>query len=49
MNNSSQSIRKFNRFELKYLLTLQQAEKLKTGLRAYMNIDEHNRNSGAMR
>ena len=46
MNNSSQSIRKFNRFELKYLLTLQQAEKLKTGLRAYMNIDEHSRNSG---
>jgi hypothetical protein len=29
MNNPSQAIRRFNRFELKYLLTLKQAEKIK--------------------
>ena len=34
MNNPSQSIRKFNRFELKYLISLQEAERFKTGLRA---------------
>ncbi len=37
----SRSIRKFNRFELKYILPLQQAEKFKTALRAYMVPDTH--------
>jgi hypothetical protein len=41
MNNLSHCIRKFNRFELKYLLTLQQAERFKSALRAYLVPDEH--------
>ncbi len=40
------TIRCFNRFELKYLLTLQQAEKFKAGLRPYMLPDEHGNNNG---
>ena len=40
------TIRKFNRFELKYLITLQQAEKLKDALRAYMHPDEHGNDNG---
>lgn len=40
------TIRKFNRFELKYLINLQQAEKFKTALRAYMIPDEHGSNNG---
>ena len=39
-------IRKFNRFELKYLITLQQAEKFKGALRAYMPPDEHGLDNG---
>jgi hypothetical protein len=31
--NLSHTVRKFNRYELKYVITLQQAEKFKTGLR----------------
>ncbi len=46
MNNLSHTIRKFNRFELKYLLTLQQAEQFKTGLRRYLVADEHGNNNG---
>lgn len=46
MNNLSHTIRKFNRFELKYLLTLQQAEALKTALKAYLVIDEHGHGNG---
>jgi len=46
MNNLSHTSRKFNRFELKYLLTLQQAERLKTGLRAYVVPDEHSDDNG---
>jgi SPX domain protein involved in polyphosphate accumulation len=41
MSNLSHTIRKFNRFELKYLLTLQQAEEFKVGLKAYLKSDEH--------
>ena len=41
MSNLSHTIRKFNRFELKYLLTLQQAELFKTALKAYLKPDEH--------
>jgi hypothetical protein len=39
-------VRKFNRFELKYLLTLQQAERVKAALRAYLVPDEHGENGG---
>ncbi len=46
MNTLSHSIRKFNRFELKYLLTLQQAERFKSALRAYLLPDEHGNNYG---
>jgi SPX domain protein involved in polyphosphate accumulation len=47
MNNSlNHTIRKFNRFELKYLITLQQAEKFKQALKAYMIPDEHGNNNG---
>lgn len=41
MSKLSHTIRKFNRFELKYLITLQQAERFKTALRPYMLQDEH--------
>lgn len=41
MSNLSHAIRRFNRFELKYLLTIQQAELFKTALRAYLTEDEH--------
>ena len=41
MSNLSHAIRRFNRFELKYLLSLQQAELLKAALRAYLVADEH--------
>jgi hypothetical protein len=44
MSCPSNTIRCFNRFELKYLLTLQQAEKFKAGLREYMLPDEHGNN-----
>ena len=46
MDNLSHTIRKFNRFELKYLLTLQQAEQFKSALRAYLVPDEHGKNNG---
>jgi SPX domain protein involved in polyphosphate accumulation len=46
MNNLSHTIRKFNRFELKYLLTLKQAEQFKTALRAFLIPDEHGNNNG---
>lgn len=46
MNNLSHTIRSFNRFELKYLITLQQAEFVKTTLRAYLVPDEHGNNNG---
>jgi hypothetical protein len=46
MDNLSHTIRKFNRFELKYLITLQQAERFKAALRAYLVPDEHGNNNG---
>jgi hypothetical protein len=39
MENVEQTIRKFNRFELKYVITLQQAELFKASLRKYMLPD----------
>jgi SPX domain protein involved in polyphosphate accumulation len=46
MKDISSAIRKFNRFELKYLITLQQAERFKSGLRAYLVPDEHGNSNG---
>ena len=46
MNNLSHTIRKFNRFELKYLITLKQAERFKSVLRAYLVPDKHGNNNG---
>lgn len=46
MSNLSHAIRKFNRFELKYLLTLQQAETFKSALKVYLLLDEHGNNNG---
>ena len=40
-NKLSHTIRRFNRFELKYLLSLKQAEIFKKALRAYLLADEH--------
>jgi hypothetical protein len=47
MNNLSHTIRKFNRFELKYLISLQQAEHFKSALCAYLLADEHGGESGS--
>lgn len=46
MNHLNHTIRKFNRFELKYLITLEQAERFKAALRAYLNPDEHGDRNG---
>jgi hypothetical protein len=46
MNNNGRTIRKFNRFELKYLISLQQAERLKAALQAYVIPDEYGHNNG---
>ena len=42
----SHTVRKFNRFELKYLITLMEAERFKDALRAFLIPDEHGGNSG---
>jgi hypothetical protein len=44
MNNLNHTIRKFNRFELKYLITTAQAERFKVDLRRYLIQDEHGEN-----
>lgn len=46
MSNLSHTIRRFNRFELKYLITLKQAELFKKALRAYLFADEHGNGNG---
>lgn len=46
MSNLSHIIRSFNRFELKYILTLRQAEEMKRALRPYLLIDENGNQSG---
>lgn len=43
-----QTIRSFNRFELKYLLTLQQAAQFRKALQAYLRPDDHSRGSYAL-
>ena len=47
MNNLSHTIRRFNRFELKYLITLQQADRFKQDLRAYLSPDENGIGDGS--
>ena len=46
MKEFNHAIRKFNRFELKYILTLQQAEVFKVALQAYMQPDDHGLDNG---
>src|SRR5690606_13253820 len=46
MSNLSHTIRRFNRFELKYLVTLKQAQLFKQALRAFLLPDEHGVNNG---
>jgi hypothetical protein len=46
MNNLSHTLRRFNRFELKYIITLQEAEHFKSALRAYLVPDEHGKDNG---
>lgn len=46
MSNLSHTVRRFNRFELKYLITLEQAELFKQALRAFLLPDEHGPNNG---
>lgn len=46
MSNLSHRIRSFNRFELKYLVTLQKAENFKRDLRAYLRPDENGSGGG---
>jgi SPX domain protein involved in polyphosphate accumulation len=46
MDKLSHTVRMFNRFELKYLLTLQQAERFKNALHAYLVPDEHGSHNG---
>jgi SPX domain protein involved in polyphosphate accumulation len=46
MNNLSHTIRKFNRFELKYLITQEQAAQFRLALGAYLLPDEHGSNDG---
>jgi len=46
MSNLNHTIRSFNRFELKYIVTLKQAEIFKKALRAYLLPDEHGNGNG---
>jgi len=46
MNNNGNTNGKFNRFELKYLLSLQQAELFKAILQSYVIPDEHGQGNG---
>jgi hypothetical protein len=47
MNNLSHTVRKFNRFELKYIVSIQEAKRFKQALRAYLAPDEHGDTTGA--
>ena len=46
MNNNGSTIHRFNRFELKYLISLQQAAQFKAALQAYLIPDKHGSNNG---
>jgi len=47
MNNLSHTIRKFNRFELKYILTMHEAEQFRSALKAYLTPDDHGNGDGS--
>jgi hypothetical protein len=47
MNNLSHTIRKFNRFELKYVVSLAKAERFKEALGAYLLPDDHGDANGS--
>jgi hypothetical protein len=46
MGNLNQTLRKFNRFELKYLITRKQAAQFKSDLSQFLIPDEHDNNNG---
>ncbi len=46
MSTLSHRIRNFNRFELKYLITLRQAEMLRSSISDYLHPDEHGNGNG---
>lgn len=46
MTNLSHIIRKFNRFELKYVIRVEEAAKFRTALKDYLVPDEHGNNHG---
>ncbi|MCB0117864.1 MAG: polyphosphate polymerase domain-containing protein [Anaerolineales bacterium] len=46
MSKLSHTLRRFNRFELKYLISLKQADIFKKALRAYLIADEHGNGNG---
>lgn len=46
INSNGNTIHKFNRFELKYMISLQQAERFKTALERYLFPDEHGHGNG---
>lgn len=46
MNDLSHAIRNFNRFELKYVITLKQAAQFRESLKAFLIPDEHGSNNG---
>jgi len=47
MGNLSQTIRTFNRFELKYIVPIQQAQKFMAVLKAYLVPDDHGDGDGS--
>jgi hypothetical protein len=46
MNKNGNTVHRFNRFELKYVISLQQAERFKTALRRYVVPDQHGQDNG---
>jgi hypothetical protein len=46
ITDAIRNVRRFNRFELKYMITLQQAERLRRVLRTYVVPDEHGDSDG---
>jgi SPX domain protein involved in polyphosphate accumulation len=46
MDQLSHNIRRFNRFELKYLVNLKQAESIQSELGAYLSLDENGNSNG---
>lgn len=47
MSSLSHTIRRFNRFELKYLVSLQEAEAFRRALGAYLTPDDHGNSGGS--